>query len=60
MKTEKGEGFVPSSYIAPIKTALYSYEPDKDDEIAINEGDSVVVLGKEDAGWLKVQIILIK
>jgi len=55
VKTEKGEGFVPSSYIAPIKTALYSYEPDKDDEIAINEGDSVVVLGKEDAGWLKIK-----
>jgi len=55
VKTSNGEGFVPSSYIAPIKTAIYSFEPEKDDEIAINEGDSVVVLGQGDAGWLKIK-----
>jgi len=55
VKTSNGEGFVPSTYIAPIKTAIYSYEPQKEDEIAINEGDSVVVLGQEDVGWVKVK-----
>lgn len=55
VKTSNGEGFVPSSYIAPIKKVIYSFEPEKDDEIAITEGDSVVILGQDDSGWLKIK-----
>lgn len=55
VKTDHGEGFVPSNYIAPIKKAIYDFEPDKDDEIPLKEGESVVILGQEDAGWLKIK-----
>jgi len=55
VKTDHGEGFVPSSYIAPIKKAIYEFHPEKDDEISLKEGDSVVVLNQEDAGWLKIK-----
>ncbi|OUM56789.1 hypothetical protein PIROE2DRAFT_18459, partial [Piromyces sp. E2] len=53
VRTDHGEGYVPSTYIAPVRKAIYDFIPDKDDEIPLYEGESVVVLGQEDEGWLK-------
>jgi formylmethanofuran dehydrogenase subunit D len=57
VKTDHGEGYVPYNYIAPIKKALYSFNPENKDEIALKKGDSVVVLGQKEAGWVKVNIL---
>ncbi|KAG4089758.1 hypothetical protein H8356DRAFT_956044 [Neocallimastix lanati (nom. inval.)] len=55
VKTDHGEGYVPYNYIAPIKKALYSFNPENKDEIALKKGDSVVVLGQKEAGWVKIK-----
>ncbi|ORX46018.1 hypothetical protein BCR36DRAFT_414325 [Piromyces finnis] len=55
VRTDHGEGFVPSTYIASVKKAIYDFNPDKEDEIPLHEGESVVVLGQEDDGWLKIK-----
>jgi len=55
VKTDHGDGYVPYNYIAPIKKALYSFNPENDDEIALKKGDSVVVLGQKEAGWVKIK-----